>query len=172
MKQAIEKALNKQVMKEADSSHFYLAMASWAECNGLNGTAQFLYQHADEERIHMLKLIKFINERGGKALVPAVGQPPQKFDSLLNVFELLFKHELSVTESINSIVSTCLKEGDHITYNFLQWYVSEQIEEESLARTILDKLKMIGSDKGGLYLFDRDMENNVLQAKSAANPTN
>jgi ferritin len=166
----IQEALNKQVVIEADSSHFYLSMASWAETNGFNGMSKFFYQHSEEERFHMLKLIKFINERGGKAIIPQTNAPQSSFESPLNVFELLLKHELIVTDSINNIVDVCLKEKDHVTYNFMQWYIAEQIEEESLARVILDKLRMIGNDKGGLYLFDRDMENNVLQANTTSGP--
>jgi ferritin len=158
LKNTIEEALNKQILLEGESSQFYLAMASWAENEGLNGTSGFLYRHSDEERFHMLKLVKFVNERGGRAIIPALPQPPKAFDSLQNVFKLLFEHELRVTSEINNLVDICLSEKDYTTHNFLQWYVSEQIEEEALARTLLDKLNMIGNDKGGLYLFDRDLE--------------
>lgn len=154
----IEKALNKQIEVEARSSQFYLAMASWAETEGFNGVSQFLFRHSDEERQHMLKLIKYVNERGGKAEIPSLDQPPKTFDSVQTVFKLLFEHETNVTKEINSVVDVCLKAKDYTTHNFMQWYVSEQIEEEALARTILDKLNLIGNDKGGLYLFDRDLE--------------
>lgn len=154
----VEKALNNQVKLEAESSQFYLAMASWAETQGFNGTSKFLYDHADEERMHMLKLVKFINERGGKAIIPALTKPPTAFKSVNFIFQSLLDHEIMVTNSINEVVGVCLKEKDYTTHNFMQWYVSEQIEEEALARTIMDKLKMIGGDKGGLYLFDRDLE--------------
>jgi ferritin len=158
----VESALNDQVQKEASSSQFYLAMASWAESNGLNGTAKFMYQHSDEERFHMLKLIHFINERGGKASIPSINQPPKEFRDLENVFELLLAHEISVTESINNLVDICLQQKDYTTHNFVQWYVSEQLEEEALARTVLDKLRLIGGDKGGMYMFDRDLENSSI----------
>jgi ferritin len=166
MNARVEQALNDQVVKENSSSQFYLAMASWSENQGLNGTAKFLYTHSDEERFHMLKLIKFINERGGKALVPGIVQPPVEFENLENVFELLLQHELAVTDSINNLVDICLQEKDYTTHNFVQWYVSEQLEEEALARSILDKLKLIGGDKGGMYMFDRDLENAAVQAES------
>lgn len=169
MNTRVEQALNDQVVKENSSSQFYLAMASWAENNGLNGTAKFLYTHSDEERFHMLKLVKFINERGGKALIPSVPQPPVEFNNLENVFELLLQHELAVTDSINNLVDICLQEKDYTTHNFVQWYVSEQLEEEALARSILDKLKLIGGDKGGMYMFDRDLENASLQTAPAGN---
>lgn len=158
LSKSIEKKLNEQVKKEGVSSNLYLAMASWAETNGLNGTSVFLYTHSEEERQHMLKLISFINERGGKAIIPSYEKPPSNFKSLSYIFESVLEHEISVTKSINSVVDLCLKEKDYTTHNFMQWYVSEQIEEEALARTILDKLKLIGNDKGGLYLFDRDLE--------------
>lgn len=167
MNKRVEEALNQQIEKEASSSQFYLAMASWAENHGLNGTSKFLYSHSDEERFHMLKLIKFVNERGGTALIPGIKTPPTDFESLTNVFTLLLEHELMVTQSINSVVDVCLQEKDYTTHNFMQWYVSEQLEEEALARTILDKLKLIGGDKGGLYLFDRDLENSAIQAQNA-----
>ena len=163
MNKRVEKALNEQVEKEASSSQFYLSMASWAETQGLNGTSKFLYTHSDEERFHMLKLIKFINERGGSAIIPGLSVPKPTFKGVENVFQLLLDHELSVTESINNLVDICLQEKDYSTHNFIQWYVSEQLEEEALARTILDKIRLIGSDKGGLYLFDRDLENAAIK---------
>lgn len=107
----------------------------------------------------MLKLVKFVNERGGHAVVPSLPQPPTEFNDLNTIFQTLLDHEVMVSEMINKVVDVCLQEKDYTTHNFMQWYVSEQIEEEALARTILDKLNMIGSDKGGLYLFDRDLEN-------------
>ncbi len=159
MNKKIEKLLNEQIEKEYSSSQFYLAMASWAENKGLNGTATFLYAHSDEEREHMLKLVKFINERGGVAIIPAIGKPDVNFSSTLHLFKSLLEHEQMVTKSINNIVGACLKEKDYTTHNFIQWYVSEQIEEEAMARNIIDSLKLIGKDSGGLYQFDRNMEN-------------
>ncbi len=153
----IESALNQQIRVEAESSQVYLGMASWAETHGLNGVAGFMYTHSDEERMHMLKLIKFVNERGGKAVIPALSQPPAKWDSVQDIFKQLLEHETRVTSEINKVVDVCLSEKDYTTHNFMQWYVSEQIEEEALARTILDKLNLIGNDKGGMYLFDRDL---------------
>lgn len=153
----IESALNKQVELEGNSSQYYMAMASWAETIGMQGVAQFLYGHSDEERMHELKLLRFINERGGHGAVPALTAPPKTFKSVQAAFELVLEHEINVSNEINKLVETCLKERDYTTHNFLQWYVSEQIEEEALARKILDKLKLIGGDKGGLYLFDRDL---------------
>lgn len=157
IKESILNALNQQLKMEYESSQQYLAMASWADVQGLEGSASFLYEHADEERIHMLKLLKFVNERGGKAIVPELKAPKQEFNSLREIFESVLNHEIKVSEQINNIVDLTLNEKDYATHNFMQWYVTEQIEEERLARTILDKLDLIGNDKGGMYLFDRDI---------------
>ncbi len=165
----IEAALNEQIRVEAESSQFYLAMASWAETQGLNGVAGFMYEHSDEERMHMLKLVKFVNERGGKALIPALVQPPKSWGDVQDIFKELLEHETRVTAEINNVVDICLSEKDYTTHNFMQWYVSEQIEEEALARTILDKLNLIGNDKGGMYLFDRDLE--MLRAENDTSAT-
>jgi ferritin len=167
----IQNALNEQIALEGNSSQYYLAMASWAETSGMNGVAQFLYKHSDEERMHMLKLVRFINERGGQAQIPALTKPPRQFKSVQAVFEQVLEHEIKVSNEINNLVESCLKEKDYTTHNFLQWYVSEQIEEEALARHVLDKLKLIGGDKGGLYLFDRDLENLAVKGRVDTPPT-
>ena len=168
LSEKIEKALNTQIKIEAESSQIYLSMASWAEVQGLNGVALFMYAQSDEERDHMLKLVKYVNERGGHAKVTLLDAPPVKFGSTKEMFEDLLKHEIFVSESINSLVHITLEERDYATHNFLQWYVAEQIEEESQARTILDKINMIGDDKGGLYLFDND----IKQMTAVKNPNN
>ena len=155
----VEEVLNSQVQIEANSSQFYLAMASWAENNGYEGTSEFLYSHSDEERSHMLKLVGFINERGGHAIIPALPKPEETYGSIKDVFKNLLEHEINVTNKINNVVHICLEEKDYTTHNFMQWFVSEQIEEEAVVRTILDQLNLIGDDKSGLYHFDRDLKN-------------
>lgn len=161
----VQDALNAQVKIEAQSSQVYLAMASWAEIQpGFDNITAFFYRHSDEERQHMLKLIHFINDRGGFAIIPPLEQPNLTFPSLQHAFKDLLKHEEYVSSSINHLVDISLQEKDYATHNFLQWFVMEQIEEESLARTINDKLELIGDDKGGLYLFERD----ILQITVAA----
>ncbi|ULQ55078.1 ferritin [Flavihumibacter rivuli] len=158
LSEAMAAALNKQVQLEAASSQAYLAMASWADIQpGLQGVTDFFYQQSDEERIHMLKLLKYVNERGGFGVVPPLEQPILTFLSLKRAFEEFLKHELIVTASINDLVHLALAEKDYATHNFLQWYVTEQMEEERLARTLNEKLELIGEDKSGLYLFDRDI---------------
>ncbi|MGB5377310.1 ferritin [Muriicola sp.] len=154
----MEKALNGQIRIEAESSQVYLSMASWAEVKGLEGISLFMYRHSDEERMHMLKLIKYVNERGGHAHITDLKAPKKDFGSFQNMFKELYEHEIFVSKSINELVHVSLEEKDYATHNFLQWYVAEQIEEEALARNILDKISLIGNDKGGLYLFDRDVQ--------------
>ncbi|NML23090.1 ferritin [Pseudoflavitalea sp. G-6-1-2] len=155
----IEEALNRQIDLEGYSSMYYLAMGSWAEVKGYNGIAQFLYHHSDEERMHMLKLFHYINDRGGHAIVPAFAAPQKDFTNIREIFDIVHSHEVKVSNEINALVELCIQEKDYTTHNFLQWYVTEQIEEESLARQIIDKLNLIGEDKGGMYLFDRDLGN-------------
>ena len=154
----IEQALNRQIDLEGYASLYYLSMASWCEVKGFKGIAQFLYHHSDEERMHMLKLFHYINDRGGHAVVPGLQSPPKDYVSIRAIFETVLSHEVKVSNEINALVELCINEKDYTTHNFLQWYVAEQIEEESLARNILDKLNLIGDDKGGMYLFDRDLE--------------
>lgn len=154
----LQDALNTQIKLEGDSSQIYLAMASWAENQGFEGIATFMYNQSDEERMHMLKLVKYVNQRGGEAKIPQVEEPHLNHESFKTLFTQLFEHEVMVSQSINDLVHISLQEKDYATHNFLQWYVAEQIEEESTARTILDKINLIGDDKGGLYLFDTDMK--------------
>lgn len=167
---SIENALNKQIRIEAESSQIYLAMACWAEVKGFEGIANFMYGQSNEEREHMLKLIKFVNERGGHAKISELKAPNISFTSFKEMFEKLFEHEVFVSKSINELVHISLQERDYATHNFLQWYVSEQIEEEAMARTILDKIKLIGNDKGGLYLFDRDIQNLSISTAASDEP--
>jgi len=155
----MEEALNRQIESESMSSQLYLAMASWADTQGFSGSAKFLYSHSDEERQHMLKLFQYINERSGHGVVSALQQPPKSFSSIPDIFHQILKHEMVVSSEINKLVDLSLGEKDYTTNNFLQWYISEQVEEERLAKTIVDKLNLIGNDKGGLYMFDRDLGN-------------
>lgn len=151
----VEDILNVQVDKEGYSSHLYLSMAVWAETEGFNGIAEWLYAQAEEERLHMLRLVRYINERDGKAAIIAVKEPPAEFGSVREMFDKVLEHEQFVTASINEIVQVCLDENDYTTHNWVQWFVNEQIEEEASARTIIDKLKLVGDHN--IYMFDRDI---------------
>ena len=159
----IEKALNKQIRIEAESSQIYLSMACWAESKGFEGVAEFMFAQSDEERQHMLRLLKYLIERGGNAEISELSKPSSNFNSPKAMFEEVLKHEIFVSESINDLVAVTFEERDFATHNFLQWYVAEQIEEEAIARTILDKIHLIGDDKSGFYLFDKDVRAMIRQ---------
>lgn len=167
MNATIEKLLNDQVKFEANASMKYLAMASWADASGYNGVAEFFYLQSEEERVHMIKLVKFINERSGKVIVPEIDKPQENYTSLNELFETFLKSEMFVTEQINHVIYECLQHKEYNVHNFMQWYVTEQLEEEAVARTLLDKLTIIGNDKSGHYLFDRDI--NII-ASANQNP--
>jgi ferritin len=163
----VEDICNRQIEREGYSSNLYLSMASWAETNGYSGVAAWLYTQADEEKIHFLKFIKYVNERGGKAVIPAFKKPEGDFKSVEEVFREVLKHEEFVTASINEIVALTLEEKDYNTHNFLQWFVFEQVEEEASARTILDKIRLVGNNN--MYQFDRDILS--LRTPAASAPT-
>jgi ferritin len=151
----VEELCNRQVEREGYSSNLYLSMAVWAETNGYPGISEWLYAQAEEERIHFLKFIKYINERGGTAVIPAFKKPTPKFKNIGQLFEEVLSHEQFITASINEIVHLTFQEKDYNTNNFLQWFVTEQIEEEASVRSVIDKLKLVGT--ANLYIFDRDI---------------
>jgi ferritin len=153
----IQGALNRQIAEENYASQYYLAMASWCGKHGLQGSSKFLYLHASQEREHMMKLFRYVNDAGGHARVSAVQEPPAEFKSISNVMELVLEHERRLTSAINTLVETCLSEKDYSTFNFLQWYVAEQHEEERLFTSILDLIKITGTDGRGLFLIDKEI---------------
>ncbi|HRY32681.1 MAG TPA: ferritin [Bacteroidales bacterium] len=154
----VEKAINEQIVVEAYSSQLYLAMASWCEKQGFAGASRFLYMHSDEERMHMLKLVHYLNDRGGHAIVPALKAPPKEYKDIFKVFEDIMEHEEYVTASINKLLEVTMKEKDYNTANFLQWFVMEQVEEESVFRGILDKISLLGKEKGMFFLIDKELD--------------
>jgi ferritin len=163
----VEKALNEQIKREEDSSRIYLSMASWAERNGYPGASDWLYVQTEEERIHMLKLVHYLNDRGGNAVIPALEAPSARFKSLTDVFQQVLKHEEFISASINELYAICTKEKDFTTANYLQWYISEQIEEESTVRNILDQIRLTGTEKGGLFLMDKEFASMAVAKRAA-----
>ena len=149
--------LNEQINLEFYSSNLYLQMASWCENQGLDGCNSFLRHHAQEEMEHMQKLFNYVNETGAMAIVGAIEAPPHQYDSVRDVFLATYKHECLVTKKINELAHTAFTEQDYSTFNFLQWYVSEQHEEEKLFKTILDRIDMIGLENKGLYYIDQEV---------------
>ncbi|MFC3867360.1 non-heme ferritin [Helicobacter equorum] len=153
--QNIVKLLNEQIAKEMFAANLYLSMSSWCYENSFDGAGLFLFQHADEESGHAKRLITYLNETDSKVIITEVAAPESNFSGLLDVFEKTYAHEQKITQSINNLVDYTLQSKDYPTFNFLQWYVSEQHEEEALFRGIVDKIKLIGSSGDGLYLADR-----------------
>ncbi|MBR9921823.1 MAG: ferritin [Bacteroidetes bacterium] len=163
----MEGALNDQLILEDYASNLYLSMASWCESQTLDGCAEFMYRQADEERMHMLKIFHYINEVDGHALSPGIDQPPHNWPSVQEMFHEVYQHEQKVTSAINNLVEVALAEKDHSTYNFLQWYVDEQREEETLMRTILDRIKLIGDGPQSLYYIDKEVRTINAKAEKA-----
>ena len=152
-----EALLNNQIMMEAMASAHYLSMASCCDVSGYSHSAQFLYNHADEERMHMMKIFHYINDAGGHALQPEITGLIHAYKSLREVFELILEHELKVTQSINEIVEHCYNVKDFASMNFMQWYVSEQREEEMMSRRALELFNIIGEEGIGLWTIDQEI---------------
>lgn len=157
IKEAVEKAIINQIKNEEHSSRLYLAMASWCQVNGYPGAAAFLYKQTEEERMHQLKFVHYLNDRNGYSQLLALDNPTTEYKSLLEVFEKVMIHEEFITESINELYEVALTNKDYTTGNFLQWFINEQIEEESTMHGILDKMKLAGSAPGGLFHIDKDL---------------
>lgn len=151
----IEALLNGQVKMESKSSAIYLAMAAFCDQLGFENSSEFFYTQAEEERMHMLKIFRYIADAGATPISPEVTDVPQDFGSFRGVFETALEQEIEVTKAINKIVSAAYKEGDHATANFLQWFISEQHEEEFTARKRLELFDVIGTEGIGPYMIDQ-----------------
>ncbi len=167
-------ALNAQMSQEALASQTYLSYAAWASNEGFEGIANFLFRHAQEERNHMMKLLEYILKRGAKAAVTAIPAPGKNPTSVNNCFEKVFEQEVQNTRSIYKLVKMSFEEEDWATWNFMQWFVKEQIEEENMAISLLDKMKIAGGEKAtndALYSLDKDIENTPDDARLAEDVT-
>ena len=146
--------LNKQIEKEAHSSSAYLAMASWCDHNALSYSADFFYEQAAEEREHMMKIFRYINDNGGTAFSPEVSGVNHDFKSLEEIFETALDQEIAITKAIHNIVGKCRKVNDYTTEYFLHWFIQEQMEEEQTMRRALELFDLMGTDGLGLKLLD------------------
>ena len=155
-KDLVEK-LNKQINLEFYSSNLYLQMSAWCERNGYQGSSQFLRVHAAEELTHMQRLFDYVLETGALAVLGSIEAPPIKYASIKDIFWQAFEHEQTITAAINQLAHIAFTTQDYATFNFLQWYIEEQREEEALFNSILDKFKLIGTDGNGLFLIDREI---------------
>jgi len=157
----VEKALNEQVNAEIYSAYLYLSMSSYFDSVNLSGFAQWMKAQAQEEMVHAMKLYDYVIERGGRMLLGAIEGPPTQWENPVAAFEATLEHERKVTALINNLVEIALAEKDHATNIFLQWFVSEQVEEEASVDSVLQKLKMIGSQGQGLFMMDRELGSRV-----------
>ncbi len=155
--QKMEQALNKQINAELYSGYLYLAMSAHFESTNLPGFANWMRVQAQEELEHALKMYAYVNEREGRVILDAIEAPPSEWDSPLAVFQAVYEHEQKVTGLINDLVSLAVDEKDHATQIFLQWFVTEQIEEEASASAVVEKLKLVGDAPQGLFMMDREL---------------
>lgn len=151
------KRLNEQINLEFYSSNLYLQMSAWCVTQGLEGCKSFLRAHADEEMQHMHRLFTYVADAGGLPQIGAIDAPRSQFSAIAEVFEVTLDHERFVTAKINDLVDTAFQEKDYSTFNFLQWYVAEQHEEEKLFSSVLDRVRLIGSDGRGQFFLDREI---------------
>jgi ferritin len=155
MSSTLTKALNDQIAMEANAANAYLAAGSWCEITGYDGSAAFFYAQAEEEHLHMLKFVNFLNGQGVGAIIPAVKQPPKTFKSLETICKTALTNEQGVTKSINKMVDIAQRDKDHNSFTFLQFFVNEQIEEEQQFENILQKFNLLGRDKLAIYEIDK-----------------
>jgi ferritin len=160
----MQDALNGQLNAELYSSYLYLSMAAYFLDLNLGGFANWMRVQAQEEDMHAMKFYNFLNERGGRILLKAIDGPPTEWDSPLAAFEAVLEHEQKVTGLINDLVELALAEHDHATNIFLQWFVTEQVEEEDSANDVIQQIKMIGEAKGGLFMLDRELGQRTFTA--------
>ncbi|WP_373777783.1 non-heme ferritin [Glaesserella sp.] len=159
LQQKIIDKLNEQINLEFYSSNTYLQMSSWCSKNGYEGAAKFLLRHADEELEHMQKLFDYVSETGALPILGKIEAPCKTYNSLKDLFEIVLEHEKHVTFKINELVEVTFEAKDYSTFNFLQWYVAEQHEEEKLFSEIIDKFTLVGESGKSLYFVDKDLEN-------------
>lgn len=153
----VQDALNEQINKELYSSYIYLAMAAYCEASDLPGSATWMRLQAQEEHAHAMKLFGYVNERGGRVTLQAIPQPPAEYQGALEVFEKVLEHEKVVTASIHKLYALAGKENDYATQIMLQWFITEQVEEEQSAAQVVAQWKMITEHRGSELMLDRQL---------------
>jgi ferritin len=149
--------LNEQIGLEFESANIYLQMSSWCAANGLDGCASFLREHTTEEMGHMTRLFDYVNEIGEMAIIPEIPKPRHEYENVRELFAATLEHEKFITKKINELTAAAFEDKDFSTFNFLQWYVAEQHEEEALFKKILDLVDMVGHEGRGLYYLDKEI---------------
>jgi len=169
LSEKILKALNRQMNAESASAYLYMGMAAWLDARNLRGCAAWMKAQAHEEFRHAMKFYDFINSRNGRVIIKSVGSPKTEWDSPLAMFEDAYKHECGISALINELVDLAAAEKDHASHPFLQWFVTEQIEEESSADKIVQKLKLIGDHPMGLVMLDKELAARAFTPPASSN---
>lgn len=164
----MNKAINEQINKEIYSAYLYLGMSAWAERNGMPGVGNWFAVQTQEELAHAQRFFQYIIRRGATVELAAIAKPDGDFKTILDLFEKSLAHEKIVTASINSLVDIAVKERDHATGAFLQWFVNEQVEEEENVNRIIDQIQLTGPGGGGMFMIDRELAARVFVAPTAA----
>jgi ferritin len=164
----MQEALNSQINAEIYSSYLYLSMSAYFESINLSGFASWMRAQAQEEMVHAMKFYDYVNERGGRVILGPIEAPPSEWESAVSVFDATYQHEQKVTGLINDLVDLAIEEKDHATNNLLQWFVSEQVEEEASASGVLNKAKLTGDAPGGLFMLDQELGARVFTMPAAA----
>ena len=164
----MQEALNSQINAEIYSSYLYLSMSAYFESINLSGFASWMRAQAQEEMVHAMKFYDYVNERGGRVILGPIEAPPSEWESAVSVFDATYQHEQKVTGLINDLVDLAIEEKDHATNNLLQWFVSEQVEEEASASGVLNKAKLTGDAPGGLFMLDQELGARVFTMPVAA----
>jgi ferritin len=167
MDKKIEKAFNEHLNAELFSSYLYLSMANYFEAENLEGMASWMAIQTDEERMHAMKFIDYINDRGGRVVLDQIDKPKTDWDSPLAAFQEAYEHEQLISSKINELVDLSIKENDHAANTFLQWFVSEQVEEEAAAQTIVGKLELIRDNPMGLLMIDQQLGQRTPDGEAA-----
>jgi ferritin len=162
LKKPIEVAINQQINAEFHSAYLYLSMSSYFQSIGLAGCANWMRIQFQEELAHATHFFDYVLERGGHVTLTPIGEVKVNFKSALHAFEETLAHEMNVTALINNLMDIAIKESDHATKSFLQWYVDEQVEEEANVEQILHNLKLINGEGQGLLMMDREMQARVF----------
>ena len=160
----LEKALNEQLNAEMYSAYLYLSMSAYFSDIGLDGFANWMRVQAKEEQFHAMKFYDYINERGGRVLLTAIEAPKTEWDSPLACIEAVLEHEKHVTSLVNNLVNLAIDERDHATNIFLQWFVTEQVEEEDNVNAVLNKLRLLNGEGNGMFILDKELSNRVFNA--------
>ncbi|NOZ02613.1 MAG: ferritin [Deltaproteobacteria bacterium] len=166
----MQDALNDQITAEFYSAHLYLSMAAYFESIDLPGAAGWMRTQFQEEQVHAIKMVDYLIERDGRALIRGFDDPPTEWESVLDAFKAAYAHEQKVTALINGLVDVARAERDHAAEIFLQWFVNEQVEEEASVKAIIQQLKMVEGSGGGMFMIDRELGSRVFTppASSAA----